>query len=155
MNPFSCLLSASFFFSSYGWWRWWKIDSSTSAFISTSQPFFNLYFILQLYKGRLENGTQVAIRCLPLSKKYTIRNLKLRLDLIARLRHTHLVCLLGHGIDTGGQDDSSVYKVFLIYEYLPNGNFRSHLSGMSTSFKSTGIYFADPIWFIWNTIDCL
>lgn len=82
----------------------------------------------KLYKGRLENGTQVAIRCLPLSKKYTIRNLKLRLDLIARLRHTHLVCLLGHGIDTGGQDDSSVYKVFLIYEYLPNGNFRSHLS---------------------------
>ncbi|CBI15635.3 unnamed protein product, partial [Vitis vinifera] len=82
----------------------------------------------KLYKGRLENGTQVAIRCLPLSKKYTIRNLKLRLDLIARLRHTHLVCLLGHGIDTGGRDDSSVYKVFLIYEYLPNGNFRSHLS---------------------------
>ncbi|KAJ0048095.1 hypothetical protein Pint_15702 [Pistacia integerrima] len=82
----------------------------------------------KLYKGRLENGTLVAVRCLPPSKKYSIRNLKLRLDLLAKLRHPHLVCLLGHCIDGGGRDDYSINKVFLIYEYVPNGNFRSHLS---------------------------
>ncbi|KAF2321571.1 hypothetical protein GH714_000446 [Hevea brasiliensis] len=80
----------------------------------------------KLYKGRLEDGTQVAIRCLPSSKKYSIRNLKLRLDLLAKLRHPHLVCLLGHCVDSGGQD-YKVNKVFLIYEYVSNGNFRTHL----------------------------
>ncbi|KAF2537830.1 hypothetical protein F2Q68_00018988 [Brassica cretica] len=84
--------------------------------------------ILKLYKGTLENGTKVAIRCLPSSKKYSIRNLKLRLDLLAKLRHPNLVCLLGHCIDCGGKDDYSVEKVFLIYEYIPNGNFQSCLS---------------------------
>ncbi|KAI0492705.1 hypothetical protein KFK09_026981 [Dendrobium nobile] len=81
----------------------------------------------KLYKGRLENGTFVAIRCLVLSRKHSIRNLKLRLDLLSKLRHPHLVCLLGHCID-GGADDCSVDRVFLVYEYVQNGNFRSHLS---------------------------
>ncbi|CAN6585540.1 unnamed protein product [Malus baccata var. baccata] len=85
----------------------------------------------KLYKGRLYNGTQVAIRCLPLSKKYTIRNVKLRLDLLSKLRHQHLVCLLGHCLDGGGQDDYSPNKVYLVSEYVPNGTFRAHLSGNS------------------------
>ncbi|KAL5750736.1 hypothetical protein ACOSP7_025339 [Xanthoceras sorbifolium] len=82
----------------------------------------------KLYKGKLENGTQVAVRCLPSWKKYSSRNLNLRLDLLAKIRHPHLVCLLGHCIDCGGRDNYSVNKVFLIYEYVPNGNFRTHLS---------------------------
>ncbi|KAJ0973061.1 hypothetical protein J5N97_021020 [Dioscorea zingiberensis] len=81
----------------------------------------------KLYKGRLENGNYVAIRCLALFRRYSIRNLKLRLDLLSKLRHPHLVCLLGHCID-GPSDDSSVNRVYLIYEYLPNGNLRNHLS---------------------------
>lgn len=84
----------------------------------------------KLYKGRLENGTFVAIRCLALFKRYSIRNLKLRLDLLSKLRHPHLVCLLGHCID-GATDDSGVNRVFLIYEYVPNGNLRTHLSECS------------------------
>ncbi|KAJ6760890.1 hypothetical protein OIU79_025686 [Salix purpurea] len=80
-----------------------------------------------LYKGTLENGTQVAIRCIPSSKKYSMRNLKLRLDLLAKLRHPHLVCLLGHCID-GGEQDYTVNKVFLVYECVSNGNFRAYLS---------------------------
>lgn len=84
--------------------------------------------ILQLYKGKLENGIPVVIRCIPLSKKYSIRNFKLRLDLLAKLRHTHLISLLGHCIDgiLGERNDS---KVFLIYECVSNGNFQTYLSG--------------------------
>ncbi|XP_058093933.1 probable inactive leucine-rich repeat receptor-like protein kinase At3g03770 [Magnolia sinica] len=81
----------------------------------------------KLYKGRLENGSYIAIRCLALFKRDSIRNLKLRLDLLSKLRHPHLVCLLGHCID-GAHNDSSVNRVFLIYEYVPNGNLHSHLS---------------------------
>ncbi|KAK1257013.1 putative inactive leucine-rich repeat receptor-like protein kinase [Acorus gramineus] len=53
----------------------------------------------KLYKGKLENGTYVAIRCLALYKRYSVRNLKLRLDMLWKLRHPHLVCLLGHCIE--------------------------------------------------------
>ncbi|GMY15081.1 probable inactive leucine-rich repeat receptor-like protein kinase At3g03770 [Fagus crenata] len=88
----------------------------------------SLSFVLQLYKGRLENGALVAIRCLPLSKKYSIRNLKISLDLLAKLRHPHLVCLLGHCVDVGGRDDCSMNKVFLISEYVPSGSFHMYLA---------------------------
>ncbi|XP_023519776.1 probable inactive leucine-rich repeat receptor-like protein kinase At3g03770 [Cucurbita pepo subsp. pepo] len=81
----------------------------------------------KLYRGRLENGTQVAIRSLLISKKFSIRNLKLRLDMLGKLRHSNLVCLLGHCIDGDGQDFSDI-KVFLVSEHVPNGSFRTHLS---------------------------
>jgi hypothetical protein len=82
----------------------------------------------QLYRGKLESGIPVVIRCIPLSKKYSIRNFKLRLDLLAKLRHAHLVSLLGHCIDgiLGERIDS---KVFLIYECVSNGSFQTYLSG--------------------------
>ncbi|KAK9120038.1 hypothetical protein Scep_018131 [Stephania cephalantha] len=82
----------------------------------------------KVYKGRMENGTYVAIRCLALFKRYSIRNLKLRLDLLSKIRHPNLVCLLGHCIDGGERDDSSVNRVFLVYEYVSNGNLHLHLS---------------------------
>ncbi|KAJ4841643.1 hypothetical protein Tsubulata_034074 [Turnera subulata] len=85
----------------------------------------------KVYKGRLENGTYVAIRSLAMLKKHSIQNLKVRLDLVSRLQHPHLVGLLGHCIDGSGQDDFSINKVFLIYEYVPNGNYRAHLSETS------------------------
>ncbi|XP_078434763.1 leucine-rich repeat protein kinase family protein isoform X2 [Wolffia australiana] len=79
-----------------------------------------------VYRGKLENGCQVAVRCLALFKKYSIRNLNLRLDLLSKLRHPHLVCLLGHCVD-GSSDDSSVNRVFLVYEHVAHGNLRLRL----------------------------
>ncbi|XP_011098853.1 probable inactive leucine-rich repeat receptor-like protein kinase At3g03770 [Sesamum indicum] len=85
----------------------------------------------KVYKGRLENGTLVIIRSLALHRKYSIRNLRLRLDLLSKLHHPHLVGLLGHCIDGGMQDDSTIHRLFLVQEFVPNGNFRSHLSETS------------------------
>ncbi|KAK6920552.1 Leucine-rich repeat [Dillenia turbinata] len=85
----------------------------------------------KLYKGRLENGTVVAIRCLSLSKTYSIRNLKLRLDMLAKLRHQNLVCLLGYSIDGVGKIGSNVNRLYLVYEFVSGGDFRSHLSETS------------------------
>ncbi|XP_066337944.1 probable inactive leucine-rich repeat receptor-like protein kinase At3g03770 isoform X3 [Miscanthus floridulus] len=84
----------------------------------------------KLYKGKLENGTLIAIRCLALHQRYSIRNLKLRLDLLAKLRHPNLVCLLGHCIDSA-VDESTVKRVFLVYEYVPGGTLSSYLSASS------------------------
>lgn len=65
-----------------------------------------------------------------LHKKYSIRNLRVRLDMLSKLRHPHLVGLLGHCIDGGIQDDNStIHRLFLVQEFIPNGNYSSHLSG--------------------------
>ncbi|GAA0168470.1 transmembrane signal receptor [Lithospermum erythrorhizon] len=85
----------------------------------------------KVYKGRLTNGSSVAIRLLTLYRKYSIQNLRLRLDLLSKLRHSNLVGLLGYCIDGGGEDDATINRVFLVYEFVPNGNFRSHLSDTS------------------------
>lgn len=82
----------------------------------------------KLYKGKLENGTSVAIRSLAISKKCSTQNLKVRLDSLSKLHHPHLVGLLGHCIDSGGQEDSGGNRVFLIYEYISCGNYRTYLS---------------------------
>ncbi|XP_039064894.1 probable inactive leucine-rich repeat receptor-like protein kinase At3g03770 [Hibiscus syriacus] len=82
----------------------------------------------KLYKGRLENGTYVAIRSLSSLKKHSIQNLKVKLDFLSKIHHPNLVGLLGHCIDGGVQDDSRANKAFLVYEYVPNGNYHMHLS---------------------------
>jgi serine/threonine protein kinase len=69
------------------------------------------------------------IRTLVLSKKCSIQNLKAKLDLLSKLQHPNLVSLLGHCIDGGVQDNSSTQKLHLVYEYVPNGDYHSHLSG--------------------------
>ncbi|KAL5724779.1 hypothetical protein ACHQM5_007999 [Ranunculus cassubicifolius] len=86
----------------------------------------------KLYKGRLGNGTFVAIRCLTLHRKDSLRTLKLQLDLLSKLHHPNLVFLLGHSIDDSGQDTSPVKRAFLIYEYVSNGNLHTHLSENSS-----------------------
>ncbi|PWA98912.1 leucine-rich repeat protein kinase family protein [Artemisia annua] len=85
----------------------------------------------KLYKGRLENGSCIVIRSITLLKRYSIRNLKVRLDLLAKLRHPHLVGFLGYCINDMGLEDSTSSRVFLVHEYIPNGNFRTHLSECS------------------------
>ncbi|KAE8710047.1 putative amine oxidase [Hibiscus syriacus] len=82
----------------------------------------------KIYKGRLENGTYVAIRSLSLLKKHSIQNLKVKLDFLSKIQHPHLVGLLGHCIDGGVQDDSGANKAFLVYDYVPNGNYHLLLS---------------------------
>ncbi|KAL8475279.1 hypothetical protein ACS0TY_028095 [Phlomoides rotata] len=88
-------------------------------------------YLGKVYKGKLENGTFVAVRSLALHRKYSIRNLRVRLEMLSKLRHPHLVGLLGHCIDGGTQDDSTIHRLFLVQEFIPNGNYSSHLSESS------------------------
>eukprot|EP00257_Ricinus_communis_P019202 XP_015578122.1 probable inactive leucine-rich repeat receptor-like protein kinase At3g03770 [Ricinus communis] len=103
-----------------------ELTEATNNFDSST--FMGEGSIGKIYRGRLENGTNVAIRSLTLLKKNSIQNLKVRLDLLSKLHHPHLVGLLGYCIDSCGLDDLSGIKVFLIYEYVSNGNYRAHLS---------------------------
>ncbi|KAL8153139.1 hypothetical protein V2J09_010899 [Rumex salicifolius] len=82
----------------------------------------------KIYKGNLRSGTDVAIRSLCLYGKQSSQKLKSRLDQLSKLRHPHLVALLGHCLDGYGRDQCNTSRIFLVYEYVSNGSFHSHLS---------------------------
>ncbi|CAN8269705.1 unnamed protein product [Cochlearia groenlandica] len=81
----------------------------------------------QIYKGRLKDGSFVAIRCLKMKKSCSTQNLMHHIELIARLRHRHLVSVLGHCFECY-LDDSTVSRMFFVFEYVPNGEHTSWIS---------------------------
>ncbi|KAJ0966370.1 hypothetical protein J5N97_027508 [Dioscorea zingiberensis] len=81
----------------------------------------------QLYKGMLKDGSLVVIRCLKLKSGHNSQNYNRHIELISKLRHRHLVCALGHCFEYN-TDDSTVNRLFLIFEYVPNGTLRSSIS---------------------------
>ncbi|PIN06545.1 Serine/threonine protein kinase [Handroanthus impetiginosus] len=81
----------------------------------------------QVYKGWLTDGTIVAIRSLKVKRKHNIHTYTHQLELISKLRHCHLVSAIGHCFEFY-QDDSSVSRIFLVFEYVPNGTLRTFIS---------------------------
>ncbi|OVA00891.1 Protein kinase domain [Macleaya cordata] len=81
----------------------------------------------QMYRGRLSDGSLVAIRCLKVKGRHSTQNFMHHIELILKLRHHHLVSSLGHCFECY-LDDSSVSRIFLIFEYVPNGTLRGHIS---------------------------
>ncbi|KVH90537.1 Leucine-rich repeat-containing protein [Cynara cardunculus var. scolymus] len=53
------------------------------------------------------------------------------IELISKLRHQHLVSALGHCFEFY-LDDSSVSRLFLVFEYIPNGTLRDWISGQNS-----------------------
>ncbi|XP_010524265.1 PREDICTED: probable inactive leucine-rich repeat receptor-like protein kinase At3g03770 isoform X2 [Tarenaya hassleriana] len=103
-----------------------ELKEATNNF--NSSGFLGEGSIGKLYRGTLENGTSVAIRCLVLSKKYSTQSIRARLDWLSKLNHPHLVTLLGHCIETSEEHYHASFKLFLVYEYMSNGSYHKHLS---------------------------
>ncbi|XP_051121042.1 probable inactive leucine-rich repeat receptor-like protein kinase At3g03770 isoform X2 [Andrographis paniculata] len=116
-------------FPSYREYSLEELNEATECFDQSN--FLGEGSIGKVHKGRLGNGSFIAIRSLALCKKYSIRNLSLQLDLLSKLRHPHLVGLLGHCIESVIQCDSATRRLFLVYEFIPNGDFHSRLSETS------------------------
>lgn len=84
---------------------------------------------LQLYRGTLENGSSIAIRCLVLKRKFSSQSIRGHLDWMSKLNHPHLLSFLGHCTQTSGEHEPAATILYLVYEYMPNGSYRTHLSG--------------------------
>ncbi|XP_059652849.1 probable inactive leucine-rich repeat receptor-like protein kinase At3g03770 isoform X2 [Cornus florida] len=81
----------------------------------------------QVYKGWLIDGTVVAITSLKMRKRHNIQTYTHQIELISKLRHSHLVCAIGHCFECY-PDDSSVSRIFLVFEFVPNGTLRGWIS---------------------------
>lgn len=87
-----------------------------------------LLLLTQMYRGQLRDGSYVAIRCLKMKRSRSTQNLMRHIEMISKLRHQHLVSAVGHCFECC-LDDSTVSRIFLIFEYVPNGNLRRWTSG--------------------------
>ncbi|XP_056859995.1 probable inactive leucine-rich repeat receptor-like protein kinase At3g03770 [Raphanus sativus] len=85
-------------------------------------------FKFGLYRGTLENGSSVAIRCLVLSRKLSNQSIRGHLDCLSKLNHPHLLSFLGHCTQTNLGYEPSATILYLVYEYMPRGTYHAHLS---------------------------
>ncbi|KAJ4781591.1 protein kinase family protein [Rhynchospora pubera] len=102
-----------------------EIEAATNNFDTSS--FIGECSNGQMYRGSLADGSLVAIRCLKLKKKQASINFRNQIEIISKLRHRHLTSALGHCFEYY-LDDSTVSRIFYIFEFVPNGNLRSNIS---------------------------
>ncbi|VVB16611.1 unnamed protein product [Arabis nemorensis] len=74
-----------------------------------------------VYHGTLNGYEQVAVKVLSQSSTQGYKQFKAEVDLLMRVHHANLVSLVGYC----GEGD----HLALIYEFVPNGDLRQHLSG--------------------------
>uniref|UniRef100_A0A0A9ETX9 Protein kinase domain-containing protein n=1 Tax=Arundo donax TaxID=35708 RepID=A0A0A9ETX9_ARUDO len=84
--------------------------------------------LAQHYNGQLQDGSRVLVRCLRLKPKYSPQSLVQYMEIISKLRHRHLVNIIGHCIVNGQGNPNIASSVYLISECVSNGSLRSHLT---------------------------
>ncbi|KAL2546790.1 Leucine-rich repeat protein kinase family protein [Forsythia ovata] len=82
----------------------------------------------QVYKGRLRDGSVVLVKCLKLKQKHSPQALQQHMQAISKLRHRHLVSVLGHCIVTYQDHPNTASTVFIVLENIYNGSLRDLLS---------------------------
>ncbi|KAK8455902.1 hypothetical protein SEVIR_4G240802v4 [Setaria viridis] len=84
--------------------------------------------LAQHYNGQLQDGSRVLVRCLRLKPKYSPQSLAPYMEIISKLRHRHLVSIIGHCIVGDQENPNIASSVYLISECVTNGSLRSHLT---------------------------
>eukprot|EP00258_Populus_trichocarpa_P031558 XP_024447577.1 probable LRR receptor-like serine/threonine-protein kinase At1g06840 isoform X2 [Populus trichocarpa] len=97
-----------------------EMAMATNNFNSSSQVGQGGYG--KVYKGILADGRTVAIKRTEEGSLQGEKEFLTEIELLSRLHHRNLVSLLGYCDEQGEQ--------MLVYEFMPNGTLRDHLSGL-------------------------
>ncbi|XP_015869182.3 probable inactive leucine-rich repeat receptor-like protein kinase At3g03770 [Ziziphus jujuba] len=82
----------------------------------------------EIYRGKLSDGTLIAVRVLKIRKRHSPQVYMHHIELISKLRHRHLVSALGHCLEYQA-DDSGISRIYIVFEFVPNGTLRGCISG--------------------------
>ncbi|EFJ32701.1 hypothetical protein SELMODRAFT_85275 [Selaginella moellendorffii] len=80
----------------------------------------------KVFRGKLDDGTLVAIKCLVIDSRQEMKQLKAHLEFLSRIRHRHLVSLFGYCLERE-KDGPQHRRLYLVSEFIDNGTLRSHL----------------------------
>ncbi|POO00004.1 Tyrosine-protein kinase [Trema orientale] len=73
----------------------------------------------KVYKGRLSDGSVVLVKCLKLKQKHIVQSLIQSIEAsLSKLRHRHLVSVLGHCIVTFQEHPNTTTTVFVVLESM-------------------------------------
>ncbi|KAG8083800.1 hypothetical protein GUJ93_ZPchr0010g10129 [Zizania palustris] len=98
----------------YSTFTWEEIESATSSFSEALK--IGSGSNGTVYKGNLHQ-TNVAIKVLTSDDSHRIKHYKQELEVLGKIRHPHLLLLLGACLD----------KACLVYEYMENGSLEDRL----------------------------
>ncbi|KAL5990042.1 hypothetical protein ACLOJK_010939 [Asimina triloba] len=109
-------------FSHLGWGHWFTLrdlELATNRFSKDNVLGEGGYGVV--YKGRLINGTEVAVKKLLNNLGQAEKEFRVEVEAIGHVRHKNLVRLLGYCVE-------GVHRM-LVYEYVNNGNLEQWLHG--------------------------
>lgn len=107
------------FGNSRSWFNYDELSQVTNGF--SAQNLLGEGGFGSVYKGRLANGTDVAVKQLKIGGGQGDREFRSEVEIISRIHHRHLVSLVGYCIIEN--------RRLLVYEYVPNNNLYFHLHG--------------------------
>lgn len=84
-----------------------------------------------MYKGRLPDGREVAVKQLNIGGSQGEREFRAEVEIISRIHHRHLVSLVGYCI--------SEHQRLLVYDYVPNNTLHYHLHGKKDLWKKVSL----------------
>ena len=71
----------------------------------------------------------MVVKCLKLKQKHLSQNLMQHMEVLSKLRHRHLVSVLGHCIVTYEDHPNTASTLFVVFEHISNGSLRDYLTG--------------------------
>ncbi|VVB03913.1 unnamed protein product [Arabis nemorensis] len=86
-------------------------------------------FSEQLYRGCLREGIAVTVRCIKLKQKSLPHSLAQQMEVLSKLRHMHLVSVLGHCIASNQDHNQHTGNtIFIVQEYISKGSLKDFLT---------------------------